>query len=98
MLPHTAQGAALALEDAVALGLVLAPGADPAPALRRYERVRSKRTRRVVKAGPRIAAVTTTRNRARILARNAAIRLLPGVLLSASLRLHARDPHRELRD
>jgi 2-polyprenyl-6-methoxyphenol hydroxylase-like FAD-dependent oxidoreductase len=97
VLPHTAQGAALALEDAVALGLVLAPRADPVSALRVYERVRSRRTRPVVKAGPRIAAVTTTRNRAKILARNAAIRLLPGFLLSGSLTLHARDPHRQLR-
>ena len=97
VLPHTAQGAALALEDAVALGLVLTARADPLPALRRYERVRSRRTRRVVNAGPRIAAATTTRNPAKILARNAAIRLLPGSVLSGTLRLHARDPHRQLR-
>jgi 2-polyprenyl-6-methoxyphenol hydroxylase-like FAD-dependent oxidoreductase len=97
VLPHTAQGAALALEDAVALGLALAPGVDPRHALRRYERVRSRRTRRVVNAGPRIAATTTTRNPAKILARNAAIRLLPGFVLSGTLRLHARDPHRQLR-
>jgi 2-polyprenyl-6-methoxyphenol hydroxylase-like FAD-dependent oxidoreductase len=97
MLPHTAQGAAQALEDAVALGLVLGPQADPVAALRLYERVRSRRTRRLVKLGPRIAAVTTTRNRMKIHARDAAIRLLPGRLLSASLNLHARDPHRRLR-
>ena len=97
VLPHTAQGAALALEDAVALGLALAPDVDPAVGLRRYEAVRSGRTRRVVRAGPRIAALTTTRSRARILARNAAIRLLPGSLLSGMLNLHARDPHRPLR-
>jgi 2-polyprenyl-6-methoxyphenol hydroxylase-like FAD-dependent oxidoreductase len=97
VLPHTAQGAALALEDAVALGLALAPEGDPAAALRRYEAVRSDRTRRVVRAGPRIAAMTTTRSRARGLARNAAIRLLPGILLAAVLNLHARDPHRPLR-
>jgi 2-polyprenyl-6-methoxyphenol hydroxylase-like FAD-dependent oxidoreductase len=97
VLPHTAQGAALALEDAVALGLALAPGGDPIAALRRYEAVRSRRTRRVIRAGPRIAAMTTTRSRTRILARNAAIRLLPGGVLSVTLRLHARDPHRLLR-
>jgi 2-polyprenyl-6-methoxyphenol hydroxylase-like FAD-dependent oxidoreductase len=97
VLPHTAQGAALALEDAVALGLALATEGDPAAALRRYETVRSERTRRVVRAGPRIAAMTTTRSRARALARNAAIRLLPGTLLAAVLNLHARDPHRALR-
>jgi 2-polyprenyl-6-methoxyphenol hydroxylase-like FAD-dependent oxidoreductase len=97
VLPHTAQGAALALEDAVALGLALAPEGDPAAALRRYESVRSDRTRRVVQAGPRIAAMTTTRSRARGLARNAVIRLLPGMVLAAVLNLHARDPHRPLR-
>ena len=97
VLPHTAQGAALALEDAVALGLVLGRQGDSDAALRLYERVRSKRTRHVVRAGPRIAALTTTRSRVKIAARNAAIRLLPGSLLSGALRLHARDPHRELR-
>ena len=97
VLPHTAQGAALALEVAVALGLVLKPGGDLAAALRRYERIRSVRTRRVVRAGPRIAAMTTTRSRLKIRARETAIRLLPGGLLSATLNMHARDPHRGLR-
>jgi 2-polyprenyl-6-methoxyphenol hydroxylase-like FAD-dependent oxidoreductase len=97
VLPYTAQGAALALEDAVALGLALGRGGDPEPALRRYERLRSGRTRRVVRLGPRIGAMTTTRNRARTFLRNVAIRLLPGRLVSASLKLNARDPHRELR-
>jgi 2-polyprenyl-6-methoxyphenol hydroxylase-like FAD-dependent oxidoreductase len=97
VLPHTAQGAALALEDAVALGLVLGRAGDPAAALRAYEAVRSKRTRQVVRAGPRVAAVTTTRSGLRIRVRELAIRLLPGILLSGTLRLHARDPHARLR-
>jgi 2-polyprenyl-6-methoxyphenol hydroxylase-like FAD-dependent oxidoreductase len=97
VLPYTAQGAALALEDAVALGLVLKPGADPVIALRLYEQVRSARTRRIVRLGPRIGAMTTTRSRTRTLLRTLGIRLLPGSLLSASLNLHARDPHRALR-
>lgn len=97
VLPHAAQGAAQALEDAVALGLVLASGTDPVPALRLYEQVRSRRTRRVVHAGPRIAGMTTTRNRVKSRVRDAAIRLLPGRLLSASLNTYARDPHRQLR-
>ena len=97
VLPHTAQGAALALEDAVALGLALRRAADPAAALRAYETVRAKRSRSVVRAGPRIAAVTTTRSRARIFARDTLIRLLPPALLSGTLRLHARDPHASLR-
>ena len=98
VLPHTAQGAALALEDAVALGLALRRDGDPSGALRAYEAVRSRRTRQVVRAGPRIAALTTTRRRLRIRARDLAIRLLPGALLSGTLRLHARDPHASLRD
>lgn len=97
VLPHTAQGAALAIEDAVALGIVLRRGGELPAALRDYERVRARRTRTVVAAGPRIAALTTTRSRARIFARNAAIRLLPGLVLSGTLRLHARDPHKHLR-
>ena len=97
VLPYTAQGAALALEDAVALGLALARVGDPVPALRRYERVRSGRTRHTVRVGPRIGAMTTTRNPARTFVRNAAIRMLPARLVSASLKLHARDPHRALR-
>ena len=97
VLPHTAQGAALAIEDAVALGLALNRGGDPAAALRAYEAIRSKRTRSVVRAGPRIAAMTTTRSRVRILARDTVLRLMPSALLSGTLRLHARDPHARLR-
>jgi 2-polyprenyl-6-methoxyphenol hydroxylase-like FAD-dependent oxidoreductase len=97
VLPHTAQGAALALEDAVALGLALENGDDLPAALRRYEAVRSRRTRTVVRVGPRIAALTTTRSRARMFMRDAAIRLLPGIVLSGTLKLHARDPHSTLR-
>ena len=97
VLPYTAQGAALALEDAVALGLALGRGGAPVPALRRYERVRSDRTRRVIRLGPRIGAMTTTRSRSRTFLRNTAIRLLPGPLVSASLKLNARDPHVALR-
>src|SRR5262245_43984608 len=59
MLPHAGQGAAQALVDAVALGLVLAPEGDPAAALRRYERVRTWRSARIVKLSRRIARVTT---------------------------------------
>lgn len=97
VLPHTAQGAALAIEDAVALGIVLRREGNVPTALRAYERVRARRTRHVVRAGPRIAAMTTTRSRARTFMRNTAIRLLPGVALSGTLSLHARDPHKRLR-
>ena len=85
-------------EDAVAIGLALSRAGDPAAALRAYEAVRSKRTRQVVRAGPRIAALTTTRSRARIFLRDTVIRALPGIVLSGTLRLHARDPHARLRN
>ncbi|HEX6465324.1 MAG TPA: FAD-dependent monooxygenase [Vicinamibacterales bacterium] len=96
VLPHTAQGAALALEDAVALGLAIR-AEDVEGSLRSYETVRSRRTRNVVRAGPRFASLTTTTSRLRILLRNGAIRLTPARLLSLSLQMHARDPHRALR-
>jgi 2-polyprenyl-6-methoxyphenol hydroxylase-like FAD-dependent oxidoreductase len=95
VLPHTGQGAAQALEDAVALGLVLAPSGNIEEALRRYERVRMDRTRRFVKLGPRIARVTTTRNPLIQSARTLAIRLLPSRLLTKWAKQG--DPHRSLR-
>jgi 2-polyprenyl-6-methoxyphenol hydroxylase-like FAD-dependent oxidoreductase len=96
MLPHTGQGAAQALEDAVALGLVLGPAGGVEPALRRYEQVRSRRTRRLVKLGPRIARITTTRNPLVKLLRTTAARWLPESVLVSTLR-RGRDPHRQLR-
>lgn len=97
VLPHTAQGAAQALEDAVALGLALSGTRDVRRALRRYEDVRSRRTRAFIKLGPRIARVTTTKNAAIKAARSLALRLLPQRLLAMPAASLARDPHRELR-
>jgi 2-polyprenyl-6-methoxyphenol hydroxylase-like FAD-dependent oxidoreductase len=96
VLPHTAQGAALALEDAVALALALR-GGEVEPRLRLYERVRARRTRKVVRTGPRIAAMTTTQSRARQALRDILTRLTPARALSATLTRHARDPHGPLR-
>ena len=97
MLPHTGQGAAQALEDAVALGLALTPAGEVGPALRRYERVRSRRTRRMVTLGPRIARVTTTRNPLITCLRSAAIRWLPEAVLTRGAPGRHGDPHRALR-
>jgi 2-polyprenyl-6-methoxyphenol hydroxylase-like FAD-dependent oxidoreductase len=96
LLPHTGQGAAQALEDAVALGLVLSPSKDVGEALRRYEKVRIHRTRKFIKLGPRIARVTTTRNTLIQSFRTLAIRVVPAsvITLAAS---SSRDPHRDLR-
>lgn len=98
MLPHTGQGAAQALEDAVALGLVLERDNDVERALRHYERVRMARTARIVAMGPRIARVTTT-DRALIGAiRNSAVRLAPTALIVKALQnMDRHDPHEELR-
>lgn len=81
MLPHTGQGAAQALEDAVALGRALAPPGNRIGALREYERRRAPAAAQVVRLGPRIARVTTTRNPVIGWLRTAAIRLVPQRML-----------------
>ena len=97
MLPHAGQGAAQALVDAVALGLVLGPPGDPAVALRRYERARTRRSARIVKLSRRIARVTTTRNPLIGWLRNTAMRLMPLAALRSSANVGRRDPNLELR-
>ncbi|MGH9407953.1 MAG: FAD-dependent monooxygenase [Vicinamibacterales bacterium] len=97
LLPHTGQGAAQALEDAVGLGLAVVGSNDVEHALRRYERVRSRRVRPFITMGPRIARVTTTTNVAIRTARTLAIRLAPERLLALSAHRFRRDPHRALR-
>jgi 2-polyprenyl-6-methoxyphenol hydroxylase-like FAD-dependent oxidoreductase len=97
LLPHTGQGAAQALEDAVALGLAVAGPGSVEQALRRYERVRLRRTRAFVRLGPRLARMTTTRNALIKTVRSLAVRLLPERVLARSTVSLQRDPHRELR-
>ncbi|HUE88065.1 MAG TPA: FAD-dependent monooxygenase [Vicinamibacterales bacterium] len=97
MLPHTGQGAAQAMEDGVALALALGVG-DHEQALRRYEDVRAARTARFVRAGPRIARVTTSRSASVSAIRNTAVRLAPTRLVVRALQnTSQRDPHAELR-
>ena len=98
MLPHAGQGAAQALEDAVALGLVLGPDGPVDAALRRYEEVRSRRTRALVTLGRRVASVTTTKNPFLISIRDAAVRLLPlRFIVDAFVQSSEKDQQRELR-
>ncbi len=99
MLPHAGQGAAQALEDAVALGLVLTPEGDIPAALRRYERVRSARSRSFVLLSRRISRVTTTHSPVVRWVRDTAIRLIPDrlVVAGATFAARSRDPHRLLR-
>lgn len=96
MLPHTGQGAAQALEDAAGLGRVMTRGRDPVAALRRYEEVRARHTRKVVNMGPRIARTTTTRNPIVGWLRNTAIRLMPAKLIVSIFTQAAADANREL--
>jgi len=77
MLPHTGQGAAQALEDAVALGHALTGHGSVTEQLRRYEAVRLPRARKFVKLGPRIAKITTTHSAVIRALRSLAVRLIP---------------------
>lgn len=98
MLPHTGQGAAQALEDAVALGLAVSQSGDVPDALRLYQRVRARRTGAIVRQGRRIARVIMTRNKAIRSLRDTAIQLIPDFVLVGALILGGRiDPHRKLR-
>jgi 2-polyprenyl-6-methoxyphenol hydroxylase-like FAD-dependent oxidoreductase len=98
MLPHSGQGAAQAIEDAVALGLALGATGDPGAALRRYERIRAARTRRFVAMGRRVARITTTHNAIVRAVRDAVVRAAPArALAAAMLPRNRRDPHRALR-
>jgi 2-polyprenyl-6-methoxyphenol hydroxylase-like FAD-dependent oxidoreductase len=96
MLPHTGQGAAQALEDAVGLGRALRDATDPISALRRYEDVRRRRTTALVRSGPRIARITTTRSRWIAALRNAGIRSVPQRLMIKALMRPVADPNRRL--
>jgi 2-polyprenyl-6-methoxyphenol hydroxylase-like FAD-dependent oxidoreductase len=98
MLPHTGQGAAQALEDAVALGLALSAGDAPEAGLRRYELIRSGRTRALVYRGRRIAAFTTNKSRVVDVVRSLVIRLVPARAMASGFLLAGdEDPHRPLR-
>jgi len=88
MLPHAGQGAAQALEDAVALGTVLRDVPGPAgidAALRRYEGVRAARTRRVVELASRNARMGSIRGAAACWLRDQAIRFIPQSVILKSL-------------
>lgn len=98
VLPHTGQGAAQALEDAVALGLMLKDQPDIDFGLRIYEVVRQVRTMKIIRLGPRLARMTTTANPLIKMARSLAIRWMPDAAFERPLRALARDPHDVIRD
>ena len=77
LLPHTGQGAAQAIVDAVALGEALGDGASVADALRAYERERLPKTAALVAQGRRTARVMRTTSPLACGIRDVAIRLAP---------------------
>jgi 2-polyprenyl-6-methoxyphenol hydroxylase-like FAD-dependent oxidoreductase len=88
MLPHAGQGAAQALEDAVALASALGPpeggpydkgegGRHLEAALRRYEAVRRARTKAIVQVARRNARVGSMRSAAGCWLRDLTIRIVP---------------------
>ena len=77
MLPHAGQGAAQALEDAVALGRAFTVSGDVTAALRRYERVRIARTSAVVNLARRNARMGSLESAFGCRLRDWAIRLIP---------------------
>ena len=83
MLPYQAQGAAMALEDAQALGLLLGhAGADPAAVLQRYARLRCARNARVQRRSERNGVIFHLDGLMRH-ARDAAMKVLGEGLLDA---------------
>jgi 2-polyprenyl-6-methoxyphenol hydroxylase-like FAD-dependent oxidoreductase len=77
MLPQTGQGAAQALEDAVALGEALAAGGPVPAALRHYEALRTARTAALVRRGRRVAASLASESALLDWLRRGVIRALP---------------------
>ena len=77
MLPHAGQGAAQALEDAVALGRAFTSPGDVDVARRRYERVRITRTSGVVALARRNARIGSLDSAFACWLRETAIRLIP---------------------
>ncbi len=77
LLPHTGQGAAQAIVDAVELGRALgAPNGVP-DALRSYERDRSRKTSALLGQGRRTASVMRTTNPVACYARELFVRSIP---------------------
>jgi 2-polyprenyl-6-methoxyphenol hydroxylase-like FAD-dependent oxidoreductase len=88
MLPHAGQGAAQALEDAVALGQALRHAAERASiecALRHYEKVRAARTRKIVEIARRNARMGSVRSAIGCWLRDQTIRFVPLSVILKSL-------------
>ncbi len=77
VLPHTGQGAAQAMVDAVALGKALGENGNVGDALRAYERDRREKTAVLVAQGRRTARIMGTTNPVACRLREVAVRLTP---------------------
>ena len=92
MLPHAGQGAAQALEDAVALGERLAAADDIPQALRHYESARARRTRTIVALARRNARVGSLSNPLACRLRDRLIAAIPERVILRSLVAIGRPP------
>jgi 2-polyprenyl-6-methoxyphenol hydroxylase-like FAD-dependent oxidoreductase len=77
LLPHTGQGAAQAIVDAVALAARLHEGAAVEPALRAYERERQPKTAALLAQGRRTARMMRATNPVGCALRELVVRLIP---------------------
>jgi 2-polyprenyl-6-methoxyphenol hydroxylase-like FAD-dependent oxidoreductase len=77
VLPHTGQGAAQAIVDAVTLGKAVSGAVDVDRALRGYEGERRSKTARLLKQGRRTARVMQTTDPTACYLREAVVRLAP---------------------
>jgi salicylate hydroxylase len=77
LLPHTGQGAAQAIVDAVTLGRLLAGDAAIEPALRSYEQQRRARTTTLLRQGRRTAALMSLTNPIGCAIRDGLVRIAP---------------------
>lgn len=92
MLPHAGQGAAQAIEDAVALARLVRPGQALEFTLRAYERLRGARTAAVVQLSRRNAAVGSIRHPALCRGRDWVLRHVPAGVILRSLVALGRAP------
>jgi 2-polyprenyl-6-methoxyphenol hydroxylase-like FAD-dependent oxidoreductase len=77
LLPHTGQGAAQAIVDAVVLAKALMDEADVESALRAYERDRIRKTAVLLRQGRRTARIMRTTNPVACYLREIILRLIP---------------------
>ena len=91
VLPHTGQGAAQAIVDAVTLGKMLTPKVDLESTLRAFEAERQAKTSALVRQGRRTASFMRIRNPVACYVREMVLRMLPlKPLMKAYLRVNHR--------